>query len=109
MRSKICSVAVCHGARESCAPTHGCASIASNTPTAILRIVSRGVARGEDFAQRAGDDGVAGGDEQLALVRDVPVDRAGSGRQPRGERAEGQPVLALVVEQLDRRVDDPLA
>ena len=36
---------------------------------------------GGDFAQRAGDDGVARGHEQLALVRDVPVDRAGAGRR----------------------------
>ncbi len=39
--------------------------------------------------QRAGDDGVAGGGQQLALVGDVPVDRAGTGGEPLGQGAEG--------------------
>ena len=44
MLSKICSIADCHGSRESWAPTQGCASIASNTPEAMARIASRGSA-----------------------------------------------------------------
>ena len=40
-------------------------------------------------ASARGDDGVGGGDEQLALVRDVPVDRPGPGGQAR-RRARGR-------------------
>lgn len=41
------------------------------------------------------------GVEESVFVGDVPVDRAGTGRQSRGECAEGERGLPLGVEDLD--------
>lgn len=57
------------------------------------------------LAQCGGDDRIGGGREQRLLVGDVPVDRAAAGRQMRRERAKGQRVFAVPVEDLDRRFD----
>jgi hypothetical protein len=47
----------------------------------------------------AGDDGVAGGREQIVLVGHVPVDGARPRGQARGQGAEGQAGLAIRIEQ----------
>ncbi|OLT06083.1 hypothetical protein BJF90_17955 [Pseudonocardia sp. CNS-004] len=46
--------------------------------------------------------------EQLLLVADVPVEGGGADVEPGGERADGEGVHALVVEEFERRRDDPL-
>jgi hypothetical protein len=56
----------------------------------------------------AGQDRVRGRDQQLALVRHVPVDRACPGAQLCREGPEGQAALARDVEHPDGRVDDAL-
>src|SRR5580704_3310399 len=53
-----------------------------------------------------GDHGLGGGTEQVALAGYVPVDGTGPGGEALGQRAEREPALARVVEQLDRRPDD---
>ena len=67
MRSKMRSIAVFDGARESSAPTHGCASTKSKTAMAIRWIALGGPPRGE---------------EQLVFVRYEPVERAGARAGP---------------------------
>lgn len=64
----------------------------------------RDAARGR--RHRAGQDGIAGGAQQVVLVVDVPVDRARPGGQALRQRAEGQAAFPGVVEDLDRRLDD---
>ena len=64
---------------------------------------------GAGFAHGAGDRDGSGRLEQLALVRDMPLDGAVPVLQPAGESAERQLVFAVGVQQADRRVDDPLA
>jgi len=60
------------------------------------------------FSHDAGDDVVRGRREQLVLVGDVPVDSPASSRQTRRERTEGQSILAIVVEDVYRGLDDPI-
>ena len=55
----------------------------------------------------SGDDVVGGRREQLVLVGDMPVDRAGPGCQAGRKRAEGERALAVAVEDIDRGLDDP--
>jgi len=39
---------------------------------------------------RAGDDGIAGSSQQIALVGNVPINSTRTGGEPFGQRAEGQ-------------------
>jgi hypothetical protein len=63
---------------------------------------------GKCRVHRAGNDGVAGGGQQIALVGDVPIDSTGTGREPFGERAEGQTAFSAAVQELDRSFNDAL-
>ena len=58
--------------------------------------------------QRASDDGVAGGGQQIALVGDVPVNGAGTGGELFGQGAERQTIFSAAVQEPDRRLNDAL-
>jgi hypothetical protein len=57
---------------------------------------------------RAGDDGIAGGGQQLALVGDVPVNGTRTGGEPFGQGAECQTAFSAVVQERDRRLNDAI-
>ena len=76
-----------------------------DAPERLRRIV---VTLRRHVRQRTRDHLIRGRRQQVVLVGDVPVDRAASGCQLRGKRAERQRALACMVEDSDRSLDDPL-
>jgi len=56
--------------------------------------------------QRPCDYGVARRREQIVLVCDVSVDRSCSGNKPLGKCTKRQSVLAVGIQQLNRRLND---
>ena len=62
----------------------------------------------DHIAHDTGDDVVGGRRQKIVLVGDVPVDRSAPCRQAGRQRPEGQSGLALRIEDLNRRLDDPL-
>src|ERR1700677_389787 len=52
------------------------------------------------------DKGVAGGGQQVVLVGNVPINSTGAGREPFGQRAEGQAALSSAVQELNRGGND---
>ena len=97
------------GASARAEPTHGCASIASNIPSAKVRMMACGVALGQGCLHGLGDDGVGGGRQQFTFSGDVPVDRPGAGGEPFGQGAKGQAAFSVMVQEGDRRLDDALS
>jgi hypothetical protein len=58
--------------------------------------------------QGAGDDGVAGGGQQIAFIGYVPINSTRTGGELFGEGAECQAGFSAAVQQVDRRCNDAI-